>query len=87
MGDMNDAVNVIRHLRAADFVDSFTSSGSPFSPTHPVRPTADGIPQTIDWQFHKGPIRSLGSFVGEYFLDDIAPSDHRPVSTTYGLDD
>lgn len=87
MGDLNDAVNVIRHLRAAGFVDSFTGSGSPLAPTHPVRPTADGTPQTLDWQFHKGPVRSLGSYVGEYFLDDFAPSDHRPVTTTYGLGD
>lgn len=87
MGDLNDAVNVIRHLRDAGFVDSFTSSGSPLAPTHPVRPTAEGVPQTIDWQFHKGPVRSLGSYVGEYFLEDIAPSDHRPVTTTYGLGD
>lgn len=91
MGDLNDALNVVRDLWAGGYVDSFTGSGSPLSPTHPVRPTADGIldgiPQCIDWQFHRGPVRSVGSFVGEYFLDDFAPSDHRPVTTTYGLGD
>lgn len=87
MGDMNDSVNVMRHLYRAGYADSFTSSGSPYAPTHPVRPTAEGIPQVLDWQFHRGPVRSLGSYVGEYFLDDMAPSDHRPVTTTYGLDE
>lgn len=86
MGDMNDSINVMTHLYRTGYDDSFTSSGSPYAPTHPVRPTAEGIPQVFDWQFHRGPVRSLGSYVGDYFLDDMAPSDHRPVSTTYGLD-
>lgn len=86
MGDLNDSANVIRRLRAADYVDSFTASGSPLAPTHPARPTANGTPQVLDWQFHRGPIRAMTSHVGEWFLDELAPSDHKPVVATYGLD-
>lgn len=86
MGDLNDATNAIRVLRGAGLVDSFTACGAPLQPTHPARPTADGNPQVLDWQFHSGPVRSLNSHVGEYFLGDIAPSDHKPVVATYGFD-
>lgn len=86
MGDFNDSINVARLLRADGFVDSFESSGSPRRPTHPATPMALGTPQVIDWQFHKGAVRSMGSYVGDFFLDGVAPSDHRPVTTTYGLD-
>lgn len=85
MGDLNDTVNAIRILRAGGFVDSFTASGSPLVPTHPARPTADGTPQVLDWQFHRGPIRAMTSHVGEYFRGDLAPSDHKPVVVTYAI--
>ena len=85
MGDLNDATNAIRNLREVGFVDSFTACGAPLQPTHPARPTAAGNPQVLDWQFHRGPIRCMNSHVGEYFLGDIAPSDHKPVVATYAL--
>lgn len=84
MGDLNDTVNAIRTLRAAGFVDSFTACGAPLQPTHPARPTADGNPQVLDWQFHRGRIRAMNSHVGDYFGGDMAPSDHKPVVATYG---
>lgn len=87
MGDLNDAANVVRQLRAAGYLDSFTASGSPLAPTHPARPTASGTPQVLDWQFHRGPIRPMTSQVGDWFLDDLAPSDHKPVVATYALGD
>jgi len=86
MGDLNDTVNAIRILREGGFTDSFTACGSPLLPTHPARPTADGNPQVLDWQFHKGPVRAMNSHVGGYFLGDLAPSDHLPVVATYALD-
>jgi endonuclease/exonuclease/phosphatase (EEP) superfamily protein YafD len=85
MGDLNDTVNAIRILRDAGFRDSFTACGSPLLPTHPARPTADGNPQVLDWQFHRGPIRAMNSHVGGYFGGDIAPSDHKPVVATYAI--
>jgi len=85
MGDLNDAANPIRVLRKGGFVDSFTRCGAPLQPTHPARPTADGNPQVLDWQFHRGPIRSMNSHVGEFFLGDVAPSDHKPVVATYAI--
>lgn len=86
MGDLNDATNAIRVLRGSGLVDSFTACGAPLQPTHPARPTANGNPQVLDWQFHSGPIRAMNSHVGDYFDGDIAPSDHKPVVVTYGLD-
>lgn len=85
MGDLNDATNAIRILRDGGFRDSFTSCGAPLLPTHPARPTADGNPQVLDWQFNKGPIQAMNSHVGGYFGGDIAPSDHQPVVATYAL--
>jgi endonuclease/exonuclease/phosphatase family metal-dependent hydrolase len=87
MGDLNDATNAIRNLREAGLVDSFTACGAPLQPTHPARPTASGNPQVLDWQLHRGPIRCMNSHVGEYFLGDIAPSDHKPVVATYALEE
>ena len=86
MGDLNDSANAIRILRESGMVDSFTDCGSPLLPTHPARPTADGNPQVLDWQFHRGPIRAMNSHVGGFFAEDIAPSDHKPVVATYALD-
>lgn len=87
MGDMNDSVNAIRILREGGLVDSFSSLGMPLIPTHPVIPTSEGrLPQVIDWQFHKGPLRVMNTSVVDFFHGDIAPSDHKPVVTTYAID-
>ena len=40
----------------------------------------------IDFQFHRGPVRPLTTEVVDFFADGMAPSDHRPVVTTYQLD-
>jgi len=85
MGDLNDATNVITLLREGGWTDSFTACGSPLLPTHPARPTAEGTPQVLDWQFHRGPIRAMTSHVADPFTGDIAPSDHKPVVATYGF--
>jgi endonuclease/exonuclease/phosphatase (EEP) superfamily protein YafD len=85
MGDLNDATNAIKTLREGGLTDSSTATGSPLLPTHPARPTATGVPQVLDWQFHRGEVRALTSHVGDYFLDDVAPSDHKPVVVTYGI--
>ena len=87
MGDLNDSVNAIRILRDGGFVDSFSALGMPLVPTHPVIPTSVGkLPQVIDWQFHSGPLRVMNTNVVDFFHGDVAPSDHKPVVTTYAFD-
>lgn len=87
MGDLNDAINPIRRLREGGLRDSFTCSGLYPLPTHPARPTAAGSPQVLDWQFHRGPLRVLNTAVVDFYSGDLAPSDHKPVTVTYGWDD
>jgi len=43
-------------------------------------------PWVIDFQFHRGPVRALTTEVVDFFAGGLAPSDHKPVVTTYGLD-
>jgi endonuclease/exonuclease/phosphatase (EEP) superfamily protein YafD len=87
MGDLNDAINPIRYLRKCGLQDSFTASGMASRPTHPALPTAHGrTPQVLDWQFHRGPLRVMKTNVVDFYVDDLAPSDHKPISTTYGID-
>ena len=86
MGDFNDTVHVARLLREAGFRDSFASCGAPLQPTHPAQAFSGNSVQVLDWQFHTGPIRVLNSHVGDFHLGDVAPSDHKPVVVTYGLD-
>lgn len=86
MGDLNDAVNPIRYLRKNGLTDSFTALGMPHIPTYPAIPTSGALtPQVYDWQLHCGPIRPLHTSVSDFFLGDMAPSDHKPVITTYEL--
>lgn len=86
MGDLNDTVNVARELRKAGYTDSFRACGAMLQPTHPAMMFAGSSVQVLDWQFHTGPIRVLNSSVGDFHLNDIPPSDHKPVVVTYGLD-
>lgn len=87
MGDLNDSVNPIRLLRRSGLQDSFTALGIPCIPTHPVLPSSDWrTPQVLDWQFHRGPLRVFHTTVVDFFAGGVAPSDHKPVITTYGID-
>lgn len=89
MGDLNESVNVIRMFQAAGYRESFQSCGAPLQPTHPARPTGGTsfpVPRVIDWQFAIGPIQAMNSHVGEFYDGDFAPSDHKPVVATYGMD-
>ena len=85
MGDLNDFIHPIRILRDAGLCDSFTGLGRHTDYTHPVSPTAKGTPQAIDWMFHRGPIQPMTSEVVDFYLNDLAPSDHKPVLATYRL--
>lgn len=86
MGDLNDNTNAISRLRAGGLTDVFNALGTQPVPTHPALPTAQGTPQVLDWQFFRGPIRPMSWQVVDFYHDDLAPSDHKPVVATYGLD-
>ena len=88
MGDLNESWHVLRILHAAGLHDSYSALGvvpAPTWPTVPTWPTATA-PWVIDFQFHRGNIRALTTEVVDFFDGDIAPSDHKPVVTTYGFD-
>lgn len=85
MGDLNDFEHPIRILREGGLRDCFGALGRDTRFTHPASPTAHGTPQSIDWIFHRGPLRPMTSEVVDFFLDDLSPSDHKPVLATYSL--
>jgi len=86
MGDLNDDRHPLRILRQGGLTDSFAALGRIPPPTIPAIPTAKGTPQVIDWMLHRGPIRPMTTEVVDFYVDDIAPSDHKPVITTYRVE-
>lgn len=85
MGDLNDQYHVLRILAESDFTHSFQALGRPPQSTWPALPTAHGVPFAIDWMFHRGPIQPMSTEAVDFFVDDTAPSDHKPVLATYRL--
>lgn len=92
VGDLNDYARPVKVLRDGGFIESFGALGAVSPPTHPAVPNArsaagdpapESVPKAIDFMFHRGPIRARSSEVVEFFHGGIAPSDHRPVVTTY----
>jgi endonuclease/exonuclease/phosphatase family metal-dependent hydrolase len=83
MGDLNDSSRPIEYLRANGFTDCFRAMGRETRFTHPAIPTAGGVPVGIDWMFHRGAIRPMNCEVVDFYLGDLAPSDHKPVLATY----
>jgi len=90
MGDLNESANAIKILRAGGLTDSFKALGLVPRPTHPSYPTVateTGVsPHRLDWQFHRGPLRVMNTSVADFFYSDMAPSDHKPVVTTYAME-
>ncbi len=88
MGDLNESWHVTRILHAAGLHDSYSALGVVPGPTWPTVPTwpQPTTPWVIDFQFHYGNIRALTTEIVDSFHGDIAPSDHKPVLTTYGFD-
>lgn len=94
MGDLNDPVVPVGAFRAAGFRDSWGTLGTVPPPTFPAFPVdGDGSrrppllpPSTLDWQFHRGPVRPLMTEVVDQAWRGVAPSDHRPVMTLYELE-
>jgi endonuclease/exonuclease/phosphatase family metal-dependent hydrolase len=86
MGDLNDHYNPIRILEASGLVNCFRGLGHVPRFTHPATPTTvKGSPTTLDWMFHRGPLRLMNSEVVDFFEGDLAPSDHKPIIATYSL--
>ena len=67
-------------------MDSFQALGRVPLPTV-VPIVRAGTPATIDWIFHRGPLRPMTSEAPDFRYGDIAPSDHKPVLATYRLVD
>lgn len=88
MGDLNESWHVLRIFHGHGFADSFSALGVTPPPTWPTVPTwpQRTAPWVIDFQFHHGPIRAMTTEVVDFFADDIAPSDHKPVVTTYAVE-
>ncbi|MDP8938192.1 MAG: endonuclease [Actinomycetota bacterium] len=88
MFDLNESWHVLRVLHAAGLGDSYSALGVVPPPTWPTTPAWGGptAPWVIDFQFHRGPVRPLTTEVVDFFAGGIAPSDHRPVVTTYLFD-
>lgn len=85
MGDLNDTTRPIHILYKAGLIDCFSALGRYPNFTSPAWPTAGGPAQTLDWMFHRGPIKPMTSEVVDFFSGDIAPSDHKSVLATYTL--
>jgi endonuclease/exonuclease/phosphatase family metal-dependent hydrolase len=86
MGDLNDQSEAIKILWAGGLTDSFKALERSPQVTHPAAPTAKGSPSSIDWMMHRGSLRVMTTEVVDFFLDDLAPSDHKPILTTYSFE-
>jgi endonuclease/exonuclease/phosphatase family metal-dependent hydrolase len=85
MGDFNDQSAVIKILMEGDFRDCFSQLGRQTSITHPAHP-AWGAGSTIDWLMSRGnTIAPLTADVINFFVNDMPPSDHKPLMATYEL--
>lgn len=85
MGDFNDYIHPLRVLRMAGFEDSFMALGREAVATYPAMPFAQAPPELLDWMMHRGPIRPTLSSVVDFHVAERAPSDHKPILTTYAL--
>ena len=83
MGDLNDNGHPVNRLRDGGLTDCFAALGRVPKPTRPTLPTATYVPEVIDWVLHRGPIAPMSCEVVDFFVGDIAPSDHMPLLVTY----
>ena len=92
--DINDYARPLWVLFDAGFQESFGALGQASPITHPVVPLAlpgdrphgvAAVAKAIDWQFHRGPVQARSSEVVDFFHHGVAPSDHKPVVTTFTL--
>jgi endonuclease/exonuclease/phosphatase family metal-dependent hydrolase len=87
MGDFNDYIHPLRVLRMAGYEDSFMGLGREAVATYPAMPFAQAPPEILDWMMHRGPVRPTLTSVVDFHVAEKAPSDHKPILTTYTLVD
>ena len=85
MGDFNDYIHPLRVLRDGGFDHSFNALGRETPVTYPALPLAHQPPELLDWMMHRGPIRPTLTSVIDFYFEEIPPSDHKPIMTTYQL--
>lgn len=85
MGDLNDHTTPLKVLQQAGLTDCFTALGRIPQITRPTYPTYFHTPEVIDWMLHWGPLQPMTCDVVDFFVGEIAPSDHKPLLTTYRL--
>jgi len=85
MGDFNDYLHPLRVLRMAGFEDSFMALGREAVVTYPAMPFAQQPPELLDWMMHRGLVRPTLTSVVDFYVGERAPSDHKPILTTYTL--
>lgn len=92
--DINDIARPIWAMREGGFSDSFSALGCGSPITHPAMPLIEPdrawspvpyVAKVLDWQFFRGPLRPKCSEVVDFFFHGQAPSDHKPVVTTYTM--
>lgn len=90
--DANDYARPLWAMYDAGFRDPFGSLGRTCPFTFPVTPRFDRpmrwegvhvVEKVLDWQLFLGPISPRCGEVVDFFLDNIAPSDHKPVMATF----
>jgi endonuclease/exonuclease/phosphatase family metal-dependent hydrolase len=91
MGDLNDPVHPPNLLHDAGYVSCFAALGLQPPPTFKCHPTAGVLPgalvtnQCIDWIVANSEARAVSASVPQFFLNDVAPSDHWPVHAVYEI--
>jgi len=81
MGDLNDLLAPVRILGDAGLQEAHAVLGR--SPRTTGSPTVRRPPSVADWMLHRGPLHPMCCDAVDLLVDDLAPSDHRPVLTTY----
>lgn len=83
MGDLNDSELIVRILREGGLMDCFEALGRSSRATWPAMPMEKGAPTTLDWMLHRGPLTVRSAEIPDFFVGELAPSDHKPVLATY----
>lgn len=91
LGDMNDPWHPQNVLKQAGFVSCFAALGMQSPPTFRCYPTANALPgeptitEAIDLITANRYARPIAASVPQCYAEDLAPSDHWPVSAIYEL--
>lgn len=90
--DANDYARPLWAMYDAGFRDPFGTLGRTCPFTFPVTPRFDRpmrwegvqvVEKVLDWELFLGPLLPRCAEVIDFFLDNVAPSDHKPVMSTF----